>query len=201
MKVLKVYQPAPIESDVLRMEEVPLPEPAEDEVRVRVSACALCHTDLHIIEGELKGGKMPIIPGHQIIGRVEKVGNACTRLKVGQKVGIPWLYRTCGKCHYCHRGEENLCENAQFTGFHHDGGYAEALVVPENFAHTVPEQWDAVQMAPLLCGGVIGYRTMKVAGVQKKDKVGLVGFGASAHLVLQMLVAQNCEAFVFTRTP
>ncbi|MHA2610174.1 MAG: zinc-dependent alcohol dehydrogenase family protein [bacterium JZ-2024 1] len=201
MKALRVYQPGPIETDVLRMEEMPLPEPGGGEVLVRVSACALCHTDLHIIEGELKGGKIPVIPGHQVIGRVEKLGSGCKRLRLGDKVGIPWLYRTCGKCRYCLNGEENLCEKAEFTGFHHDGGYAEALVVPEDFAHPVPEHWDAVQMSPLMCGGVIGYRTMKVAGVEKGDKVGLVGFGASAHLVLQMVVSQDCEAYVFTRSP
>ncbi len=200
MRALKVYAPGLIESHPLRLEEVPVPEPEEKQVQVRVSACALCHTDLHIIEGELVGGKMPVTPGHQVIGRVEKLGLNCTNLSEGTLVGIPWLYQACGKCWYCLRGEENLCEYAKFTGFSADGGFAESMVVPEDFAHPLPPHWDAVQMAPLMCAGVIGYRTIRVAEVQKGEKVGLIGFGASAHLVLQILAHWECQLYVFTRS-
>jgi alcohol dehydrogenase, propanol-preferring len=178
----------------------PTPEPGPGEVRVGLRVCACCRTDLHVVEGDLELSQLPIVPGHQGIGVVEMLGEGCSRLSVGERVGMAWLHWACGVCAYCRRGEENLCERAAFTGWTVDGAYAEAAVVPEAFAVAIPPGLDDDDTtAPLLCAGVIGYRALRRAEVGPGERVALFGFGASAHLVLQVLVHWACETVVVTR--
>ena len=181
------------------LEERVDPEPDPGDVRVRVSACACCRTDLHVAEGDLDLPRLPIIPGHQAVGVVDAVGAGCTRLRVGARVGVAWLHRACGVCRFCTRGEENLCEAAEFTGWTVDGGYADALIVPEDFAVRLPEGVSDLEAAPLLCAGVIGYRALRRAEVEPGERVALLGFGASAHLALQVLRHWGCDTVVMTR--
>lgn len=192
-------RPRPAEENPLRLCEVEVPTPKNGQVRVRVRCCGLCHTDLHTVEGDLALPKLPLIPGHQIVGVVDAVGDAVREIKEGDRVGIPWLNWTCGSCEYCRQGLENLCENGRFTGLHADGGYAESVVIDERFAHPLPEQFSDENAAPLLCAGIIGYRSYRLSGVRPGERLGLYGFGASAHLVLQLARHQGCEVFVFTR--
>lgn len=168
-------------------------------MRVRVHACACCRTDLHVVEGDLELPRVPVIPGHQVVGRVDALGAGCSRLAVGDRVGVAWLHRTCGVCGFCVRGEENLCVAAKFTGWTVDGGFADAIVVPEAFAVLLPEHLDDLTAAPLLCAGVIGYRSLRRAEVHPGERVALLGFGASAHLALQVLQHWACEVVVMTR--
>jgi alcohol dehydrogenase, propanol-preferring len=181
------------------MEDRPVPVPAAGEARVRVRACGCCRTDLHVVEGDLELPVLPIVPGHQVVGTVDALGASCTRLSLGDRVGVAWLHETCGVCAFCRRGEENLCERARFTGWTADGGYADWLTVPEGFAVQVPDELSDVEAAPLLCAGVIGYRAVRRAEVQPGERVGLMGFGASAHLVLQLLTYWGCDTVVLTR--
>jgi propanol-preferring alcohol dehydrogenase len=199
MRAQVLATPAPITDRPLRLLERTVPEPGHDEVRVRVHACGCCRTDLHVCEGDLDLPRLPVVPGHQVVGVVDAVGEACTRLTVGARVGVAWLHRTCGECGPCRRGDENLCERAEFTGWTVDGGYADAIVVPEDFAVTLPDDLDDLEAAPLLCAGVIGYRALRRAEVQPGDRVALMGFGASAHLALQVLQYWACETVVLTR--
>jgi propanol-preferring alcohol dehydrogenase len=190
---------APVVDRPLVLEERALPEPGPGEVRVHVRACACCRTDLHVVEGDLELTRLPIVPGHQVVGVVDVLGERCTRLAVGDRVGVAWLHWACGVCEYCRRGEENLCERARFTGWTVDGGYAEAIVVPEDFAVALPDAVPDLAAAPLLCAGVIGYRALRRAEVEPGDRVALLGFGASAHLALQVLRHWGCEVVVLTR--
>jgi propanol-preferring alcohol dehydrogenase len=199
MKAMLIDKPAPISTSPLVMREVPNPEPGEEELLLRVRCCAICRTDLHVIEGELPPQRLPIIPGHQIIGVVEKLGAGCTRFSPGQRVGVAWLRRTCGQCAFCQRGQENLCEESQYTGYHVDGGYAELAVVPEAFAYAIPDMFGAEEAAPLLCAGIIGYRSLKRANVPDGGVVALYGFGASAHVVLQLAQHRGQSVFVVSR--
>ena len=176
-----------------------MPEPGPGEVQVVVSACGCCRTDLHVVEGDLDLPCVPVTPGHQVVGTVGALGEGCTRLRLGDRVGVAWLHRTCGQCPFCLRGEENLCEQAEFTGWTVDGGYADALTVPEDFAVSLPESIGDLEAAPLLCAGVIGYRALRRAEVQPGERVALMGFGASAHLALQVLRHWGCEVVVLTR--
>ncbi len=176
-----------------------MPTPGAGEVRVHIRCCAVCHTDLHIVEGDLPLPKLPIVPGHQIVGLIDGLGSGVGTLKTGDRVGIPWLYSTDGNCPYCQRGTENLCEQGRFTGYHENGGYAEYCLVREDFAHPIPATFSDEHAAPLLCAGVIGYRAYRLSGVQPGQRLGLYGFGASAHLVLQLARHQGCEVYVFTR--
>jgi propanol-preferring alcohol dehydrogenase len=166
---------------------------------VRVRVCACCRTDLHVCEGDLDLPRLPVVPGHQVVGTVDALGEGCTRLTVGERVGVAWLHEACGRCDACRRGEENLCELARFTGWTADGGFADALVVPEAFAVMLPTELDDLVAAPLLCAGVIGYRALRRAEVVPGDRVALFGFGASAHLALQVLRHWDCEVVVVTR--
>jgi len=190
---------APIATRPLAAVERPDPVPGTREVRVRVHACGCCRTDLHIAEGDLELPRLPVVPGHQVVGRVDALGEGCTRLALGDRVGVPWLHRTCGTCAFCVRGEENLCVTAEFTGWTVDGGYADAIVVPEDFAVVLPTGLDDLAAAPLLCAGVIGYRALRRAEVQPGERVALLGFGASAHLALQVLRHWGCDVVVMTR--
>jgi propanol-preferring alcohol dehydrogenase len=189
-----------IEEQPLELVDLPLPEPGPGEVRLRVHACGVCHTDLHTVEGDLDLPKLPLVPGHQIVGTVEARGEGATRFEPGQRVGVGWLYKTCEDCAFCEQGLENLCRDARFTGLHADGGYAEAMVVPEGFAYPIPDVFTDVAAAPLLCGGIIGYRALKTSQVKAGQRVGLYGFGSSAHITIQVALHWGCEAYVFTRS-
>lgn len=181
----------------LRRTELPVPMPGSGQVLVRVKACAVCRTDLHVIDGELTEPKLPLIPGHEIIGTVEKKGEGVERFKIGDRVGIPWLGWSCGKCSYCQAGQENLCDQAKFTGYTLDGGYAEYTVADQRFCFPVPDSYSDAEAAPLLCAGLIGYRSLVKAGNGKR--LGIYGFGAAAHIVAQIARYQNREIYAFTR--
>ncbi len=200
MRALVLDRPSAIETAPLRLVELPEPEPGPHQIRLRVEACALCHTDLHIVEGELPAHRLPLVPGHQVVGLVDAAGSEVTRFRPGDRVGVPWLHETCGSCRHCRRDAENLCEAARFTGYDVDGGYAEAMVAPEGFALPLPEGLAAIHLAPLLCAGIIGYRALRLSGAGTGDRLGLYGFGASAHLVLQMASHLGCVVYVFTRS-
>jgi len=200
MRAMLLQKTAPAEQSPLHLSDLPDPTPAPNEVRVRVRTCGLCHTDLHTIEGDLPLPKLPLIPGHQIVGTIDALGSAVRTLKTGDRVGIPWLYSTDGTCPYCFRYTENLCEKARFTGYHVNGGYAELCVVREDFAHPLPAAFSDEYAAPLLCAGVIGYRSYRLSCAQSGQRLGLYGFGASAHLVLQLARYRKCEVYVFTRS-
>jgi propanol-preferring alcohol dehydrogenase len=178
----------------LRPADLPRPEPASGEVLVEVAACGVCRTDLHVLDGELADPKLPLVPGHQIVGRVVEGGERFSR---GDRVGVPWLGWTCGECRYCRSGRENLCDRARFTGYQRDGGYAEYAVADERFCFPVPEGYPDIQAAPLLCAGLIGYRSLRLAG--DPERLGLYGFGASAHIVCQVARHQGRRVFAFTR--
>jgi len=170
-------------------------------VLVKVHVCGVCHTDLHVVEGELPNPRLPLIPGHEIVGSIAEMGAGVTRLSIGARVGIPWLHEACGHCEYCLRGLENLCNFAHFTGYTAQGGYAEYVTAPEQFVVPLPETFSDVEVAPLLCAGIVGYRSMRLSDVQPGERLGLYGFGASAHICLQVARYWNCEVFVFTRNP
>lgn len=180
------------------MTDLATPSPGDDELLLRVRACGLCHTDLHTVEGEISG-TLPIVPGHQIVGIVEQVGALVRDFRVGDRVGVPWLHRACGECEFCRTDRENLCERAQFTGFHVNGGYAEYAVAPAAFAVPVPDGFDDAHAAPLLCAGIIGYRALRLSNVRPQQTLGLYGFGASAHIAIQISVRWGCKVFVATR--
>jgi len=201
MNAMLLHHPAPADRDPLRPDEVPVPEPGPDEVRIRLEVCAVCHTDLHVTEGDLPSHRLPLIPGHQAVGIVERMGSAASAPAVGTRVGVGWLSRACGRCEHCRRGQENLCESAVFTGYDVDGGYAQYVVAPAGFVYAIPERFSAQEAAPLLCAGIIGYRSLRLAGAAAGSRLGLFGFGASAHLALQVARHWGCEVYVFTRSP
>jgi propanol-preferring alcohol dehydrogenase len=200
MKALILEKTAPLETKPLRPVELPVPEPGPAQIRLRVLACGVCHTDIHEIEGDIKPPQLPIIVGHEIVGLVDKTGQDVTEPEAGTLVGIPWLGSTCGKCDYCRKGKENLCADIRFTGFHHNGGYAQYTLVKSGFCYPLPEDVPIANLAPLLCAGVIGYRSLKKAAIKPGDNVGLYGFGASAHICLQILKHWHCRVAVFTRS-
>jgi propanol-preferring alcohol dehydrogenase len=200
MKAMLLSSAAEIESSPLVWSDVPEPSPGPGEVRVKVSCCAICRTDLHIIEGDLPAMKRPVIPGHQIVGVVDRVGENCKKLKLGMRIGVAWLRHTCGVCRFCTSGRENLCEFSRYTGYHADGGYAEYAVVPEDFAYEIPEGYDDVHVSPLLCAGIIGYRSMKRCNLPATGgKLGIFGYGSSAHIVLQIAKHRGHEVYVVSR--
>jgi len=200
VKAQLLEKPAPISQSPLHFADVPKPEARADELLVRVKACGVCHTDLHVTEGDLPAPKLPLIPGHEVVGIVEETGSEVTRYKVGDRVGIPWLHNVNGDCEYAHIGQENLCDNAIFTGYTADGGYAEYVTVPESFAVPIPDDFTDVQAAPLLCAGIVGYRSVRLSNLQPGERLGLYGFGASAHLMIQVATHWGCEVSVFTRS-
>ncbi|AGY56737.1 zinc-dependent alcohol dehydrogenase family protein [Gloeobacter kilaueensis] len=181
----------------LQEQDLPVPIPASDEVRIRVHACGVCRTDLHIVEGELNDPRLPLIPGHQIVGTVEALGAKVTRFKPGDRVGVPWLGWTDGSCRYCRSGRENLCDNARFTGYQIDGGYAEYTVAHQDYVCPLPEGYPDLQVAPLLCAGLIGYRSLKMTG--EAETIGFYGFGSSAHIQIQVASYQGRRVYAFTR--
>jgi propanol-preferring alcohol dehydrogenase len=200
MKAIRLFSPKLIDNSPLSLVDAERPEPGDDELVLRVKTCGVCRTDLHIVEGDLKLPKLPLTPGHQVVGFVEDVGKNVTHFKKGDRLGVPWLYSTCGKCEFCMSGKENLCEKAQFTGFHIDGGYAEFMVVREDFAYPLPRTFSDAEVAPLLCAGVIGYRALRMSEIQSGKRIGLYGFGASAHIAIQILKHWGCEVYVYTRS-
>ena len=193
-------KPEAVERSPLLAKQCPLPEPGAGEIRIRVRACGLCHTDLHTVEGELPLPKLPLVPGHQIVGLVEARGHGANRFREGDRVGVPWLYQTCGTCEFCRSGRENLCDAARFTGYHADGGYAEYTVVSQDFAYPMPGSFSDLEAAPLLCAGVIGYRALRLSEIRPGERLGLYGFGASAHVAIQVARHWSCEVYVFTRS-
>lgn len=222
MRAMQLHETAPVETGPLRSVSLPDPEPGTGQVRLRVAACGLCHTDLHVVEGELPVQKRPVVPGHQIVGVVDRLGPGVSRPALGARVGVPWLHQTDETCPFCQRGQENLCPNAVFTGYHVNGGLAEYVLAPAGFVYPLPPGFPDLQAAPLLCAGIIGYRALKLAGVQPHpvprhgppnsgdvpafggpgapERLGLYGFGASAHLAIQVARHWGCEVYVCTRS-
>lgn len=202
MKAMILDGPAPIEAKPLRLTDLPPPMPGDHQLLVRVSVCGACHTDLDEAEGRLTPTKSPIVPGHQVVGTVVDKGKAVTKFSLGDRVGVTWLFSSCGQCTFCRAGSENLCEQAKWTGKDADGGYAEFTAIGQDFVYPIPERFSDSQAAPLLCAGVIGYRTLRLADITDGQRVGLFGFGASAHIVIQIIKHRfpNCPVFVFTKT-
>ena len=200
MRVQLLRTPAPVDGSPLEWTELPNPQPGPGQIAVRVSACAVCHTDLHTVEGELLAPHLPIVPGHQVVGSVVALGPEAAGWSVGERAGVFWLHKACGVCEFCRRGEENLCPDAEFTGLHRNGGYAEYIIAQADFSLRIPDAFDDVHSTPLLCAGIIGYRSLRKADVQPGETVGLFGFGASAHLAIQVARHWNCRVFVFTRS-
>jgi propanol-preferring alcohol dehydrogenase len=193
--------PGPVAGSPLKLAELPPPVPGPGQVAIKVSHCGVCHTDLHTVEGELPLERLPIIPGHQVVGQVAELGPGVNRVRPGDRVGLAWLYKTCGVCRFCLGGQENLCESAEFTGLHRDGGFAGQVVAEADYIYPLPPDLPGESAAPLLCAGIIGYRAMRLSGIKPGGRLGLYGFGASAHIALQIARYRGCEVFVFTRGP
>lgn len=200
MKAMVLKKIAPIETSPLELQEMEKPSLGYKEVLIRVEACGLCHTDLHTIEGDLPEVKLPIIPGHQVVGQVAEVEAHSSRFRVGDRVGVAWLYTTCGRCSFCLSGQENLCLQARFTGYHVNGGYAEYIVASEDFVYPLSKEMEAVNLAPLMCAGIIGYRALRLSQIKPGETLALFGFGASAHLTIQVALYWGCKVFVFSRS-
>jgi len=196
MKAMVLKGPADAGTSPLVLEDLPTPTPAPDQVRVRVRVCGVCRTDLHIVEGDLPPAKRPVIPGHEVVGTVDMVGKDVRSVKEGDRVGLAWLQHTCGRCEFCLDRQENLCLQARFTGYHMDGGYAEYAVAPASYAYPVPGALTDDEAAPLLCAGIIGYRALRLSGVKPGQRLGLYGFGASAHITIQVARSWGCAVFV-----
>ena len=202
MRAMVLESTAQAEDLPLVLKDLPIPEPADGEVLIKVSACGVCRTDLHVIEGELESPKLPLIPGHQIVGEVVKVGDGVETVAVGDRLGVAWLASTCGSCAYCDAGMENLCDKAMFTGYQKNGGYAEYATARADYAYPIPEGYPDQVAAPLLCAGLIGYRSLRMAEIEPLDgllKIGLYGFGASAHIVCQVANHKGHEVYAFTK--
>jgi propanol-preferring alcohol dehydrogenase len=200
MQAMILRRPDLIENNPLEPAELERPRIKSDEILVKINVCGICHTDLHTVEGELELPKKPLVPGHQVVGVVEESGSEVTRFKVGSRAGMAWLYSACGKCRYCLADKENLCENARFTGYHVNGGYAQYAVISQDFAYPIPEGFSDEQAAPLLCGGIIGYRSLRLSEIKPHGVLGFYGFGNSAHVAIQVAIHWGCEVFVFTRS-
>jgi propanol-preferring alcohol dehydrogenase len=201
MKACLLSQPAPIESRPLALREIERPVPGDGEILVRVAACGICRTDLHVTEGELPGKLSPLIPGHQAVGTAEEIGSGVTEVEIGQKVGVAWLHSTCGRCRFCLSERENLCEAAEFTGWSKNGGFAEYILASAAFVYPVPDALDAVEAAPLLCAGIIGYRALRLTQLPdwKGARLGIYGFGAAGHVCIQIARSRGTDVYVATR--
>ena len=201
MRAMMVKEFAPIDRNPLELVDIPVPEPGPEEILIRNKVCGVCHTDLHTVEGELPQVKLPIVPGHEVVGIVEKRGENASRFSEGDRVGVAWLFSACGECEFCLRGNENLCITPCFTGCSVNGGFADYMVVPEQFAYVIPERLiDDTETAPLLCAGIIGYRALRLSEIKPGQRLGLYGFGASAHLAIQLALYWECEIYVFSRS-
>jgi alcohol dehydrogenase, propanol-preferring len=199
MRAWAVQRPGPVSEGPLALDARPVPRPDDDEILIRVEACGLCRTDLHLAEGDLAPRRPGVVPGHQVVGRVVEKGSAATRFEADDRVGIAWLRRTCGQCPWCRRGAENLCPESLYTGWDADGGFAEYAVVPAAYAYALPDAIDDVRAAPLLCAGIIGYRALRRAELPPGGRLGILGFGSSAHITAQIALAQGAEVHVMTR--
>ncbi len=200
MKAMVLTAQGPVEHRPLELRNLEKGEPGPEQVRVRVFCCGVCHTDLHTVEGDLPLVRSPVVVGHQVVGEVDAVGPGVTKWRVGDRVGVAWLGWACGQCAFCRRGQENLCPQARFTGYHLDGGYAEYVLAHAEFVYPLPAKGPVEGMAPWLCAGVIGYRALRLSGARGGDRLGLYGFGASAHLVIQVAQHLGQEVLVFTRS-
>ncbi len=199
VKACLLHAPASVKTNPLELADVPKPAPAAGEVLVRVNACGVCRTDLHVVEGELPPHKSPLIPGHQVVGRIEAMGRTRAGFAAGDRVGIPWLHHTDGVCEYCRAGKENLCDHATFTGWMVDGGYAEYAVAPEAFVYPIPESFRDVDAAPLLCAGIIGFRSLRLSAIKPGGRLGFYGFGSAAIVAIQVARHWDIEVYAFTR--
>jgi propanol-preferring alcohol dehydrogenase len=203
MKAWELKEPAPVHSRPLELVNTSIREPADDEIRLKVSACGICRTDLHVVEGELPVRRSPLIPGHQIVGIVDAVGARVDQFVIGERVGVAWLHRTCGKCEFCLAGKENLCDQPDFTGWTVDGGYAEYAKAPARFSYKIPNAFDDIQAAPLLCAGIIGFRCLGQTGLSKSEwqgaRLGIYGFGAAGHIAIQLARSRGAQVYVCTR--
>lgn len=200
MHGMVLHRPDPELASPLHPEDLPLPAPAEGEILLKVTRCGVCHTDLHIVSGELPVHKTPLVPGHQVVGLVAEVGPGVRRFARGDRAGVAWLYDACGRCDACRQGRENLCAEARFTGYDVDGGYVQFMVAKADYAYRIPGRFSDTDAAPLLCAGVIGYRALRLSGIEPGQRLGLFGFGASAHLIIQVARHWGCEVYVFTRS-
>jgi alcohol dehydrogenase, propanol-preferring len=200
VRAARLISPRPARDAPLEIDDRTVPQPAPGEVLVEVNVCAVCRTDLQLCEGDLRPQTLPITPGHQVVGRVAAAGSGVTHASVGDRVGIAWIASTCGRCRFCTSGRENLCEEARFTGWNRDGGFAEHVTARAEFVYRLPDTFDAVSAAPLLCGGAIGLRALRVSGIQPGGRLGLYGFGASATCVIQIARHWDCEVYVCTRS-
>jgi propanol-preferring alcohol dehydrogenase len=200
MRAWEVIAPGLIDSGPLRLVERPVPEPAAGQIRIRVSVCGVCRTDLHLCEGDLPPHRQGAIPGHEVVGHVDRLGPGCARVKLGQRVGAAWLAGTCGQCRFCRNGQENLCLTPRFTGWDIDGGFAEYMVADEAFVYPLGDRFDDESAAPLLCAGIIGYRSLLRAELPAGGRLGLYGFGGSAHLTAQVALAEGATVHVLTRS-
>jgi len=201
MRAMRLSDYRPAEEYPLTLGELPNPKPDPGQVRLQVQVCGVCHTDLHTVEGDIHPPNLPITPGHQVVGVVDTLGDEVANVNLGDRVGVPWLFSADGDCEYCRNGNENLCPQAQFTGYHVDGGYAEYMLADADYILPLPAEIENEQAAPLLCAGIIGYRSLRLAEVKPGERIGLVGFGASAHLAIQVARYWGCEVYVFTRSP
>ena len=193
-------RPGPVGGHPLELRDLDAPAPAPGEIAIKVAACGVCRTDLQLVEGDLPARRLPIVPGHQVVGRVIGVGAGVDRWSLGDRVGVAWLAGSCGVCDHCRSGRENLCPAAEFTGWDRDGGYADTMMASGDFAFSIPDAFSDTEAAPLLCGGVIGYRSLKISGIRPGGRLGLYGFGASALLALQVAIHWGCEVYVATRS-
>ena len=200
MHAWTVRRPGPIESRPMEWTELERPDPGPGEIRVKVSACGVCRTDLHVVEGDLAVHRPGVVPGHEVVGVVEALGEGAVRFSVGERVGIPWLRHTCGRCRFCVGGRENLCLDPRFTGWDADGGYAEHTLVPDDYAYRIPGNFDDEHAAPLLCAGIIGYRALRRSRLPPGGHLGIYGFGASAHITAQVAIAEGATVHVVTRS-
>jgi propanol-preferring alcohol dehydrogenase len=200
MRAWEVRRPGPIDSNPLVRTERVAPRPGPGELLVRVSVCGVCRTDLHVAEGDLRPRRPRVVPGHEVVGLVEELGESCTRFEVGDRVGIAWLRRTCGRCRFCTRGDENLCVDPLFTGWDEDGGYADYTTIDQDYAYAIPEGFGDQQAAPLLCAGIIGYRAYRQTRLPPKGRLGVYGFGGSAHIASQVALHEGARVHVMTRS-
>ncbi len=200
MRAMVLGAVKPVEENPLELRDIPVPAVGPDDILVQVRCCGVCHTDLHVVSGELAERRLPLVPGHEVVGTVERAGERAGRFRLGQRVGAAWLRSACGMCRFCRSGRENLCEDARFNGYDADGGYAEYMALPEKFAYAIPDRFGDAEAAPLLCAGIVGYRALALSGIRAGGTLGMYGFGGSAHIGLQIARHRGARVFVFTRS-
>lgn len=200
MRAMVLGAVKPVEESPLELKDIPVPEVGPGDILVRVRCCGVCHTDLHVVSGELAGRPLPLVPGHEVVGTVERAGEGAGRFRIGQRVGAAWLRSACGTCRFCRNGRENLCEDARFNGYDANGGYADFMALPEKYAYAIPDRFGDAEASPLLCAGIVGYRALALSGIEPGGTLGMYGFGGSAHIGLQIAKHRGARVFVFTRS-